>query len=214
MPVLRIEAINENCIWGLWEITESTPELQEQLYANFYDAAYIKTTTHPVKQTEALAVRLLAQHMLSYWGFSYKGICKDAHDKPYLAGSTYHISLSHTHGYAGVIINKYQKVGIDIEFTKEKLNKIANKFLSEKELSDANGGLEKLCVYWCAKEALYKKYGSKQVSFKEQIFIDPFILSEEGTITGRVTKEGNEWVSKINYLKISHLHLTIAYSFG
>ncbi len=212
MPIVKLDVINENCVWGLWEITETAGELQAQLHENIHDAGYIETITHPVKRSEALAVRLLTQHLLTYWGVSYKGICKDAFDKPYLADCTYPVSLSHTQQHAGVIINRYQKVGIDIEFTKEKLNKVATKFLSVKELSDANGQLDKLCVYWCAKEALYKKYGLKQLSFKEHIFIDPFFFSEEGTLTGHIIKEGSEEIAKINYLKISGL--TVAYSFG
>ena len=212
MPVVRMDVINENCLWGLWRITETADALQEQLNTNVYDAAHVETITHPAKITEALAVRLLAQHILSYWQASYKGVCKDIHDKPYLVNSTYQISLSHTHQYAAVIINRYQKVGIDIEFVKEKLAKVASKFLSVKELTDAGSRLEKLCIYWCAKEALYKKNGLKQLSFKEHIFINPFLLAQEGTLTGHIMKDGDEEIAKVSYLSVSDL--TIAYSFG
>src|SRR4028119_365849 len=119
MPLYKIEVINGDCIWGVWQIAEPIEELMNQLQTNEYDLQYLESVTHEGKRLESLAVRVLAQQLLTKWQFNYKGIIKDIHDKPYLAYCPYHISVSHTSGYAVVIIHRVCKVGIDIEFIKE-----------------------------------------------------------------------------------------------
>jgi len=46
--------------------------------------------------------------------------------------------------------------------------------LSNPERLHAGDDLSKMCIYWCAKESLYKWYGKKNLSFKDNIFIEPF----------------------------------------
>lgn len=211
MPLHKIEVINEDCIWGIWQITEPIEQLLNILQANTYDLGYLDSVTHEGKRLESLAVRVLAQRLLSYWQITYKGIIKDIHDKPYLADCPYHISVSHTYGYAVVIIHRLFKVGIDIEFVKEKLIKVAPKYLSTVELRNAQDDLEKLCIYWCAKEVLYKKNGMKFLSLKDEIFIYPFTKQFSGIIRGEILKQGKQESARIVYMKLSDL--LIAYSY-
>ncbi len=211
MPLVQQTSINAECIWGLWQITESLQQLEAQLPLPMHDAHYLNTVTHEGKRMESLAVRILARHLLKHWGYTYGGIIKDNHDKPYLVSCPFHISISHTSEYAAVILHKHRQVGIDIEFVKEKLQKVAHKFLSTEEQQDAGSDLEKLCVYWSAKEVMYKKYGQKQVSLREDIRIRPFTLRNEGKLTGVVEKEEVYLKSEIVYMIINNL--IISYSF-
>jgi 4'-phosphopantetheinyl transferase len=84
------------------------------------------------------------------------------------------VSLSHTSNYAVAIVSLEEEVGIDIEKISNKLSRVSHKFLSEPERLHAGNDLLKMCIYWCAKESLYKWYGKKNLSFKENIFIEPF----------------------------------------
>jgi 4'-phosphopantetheinyl transferase EntD len=211
MPLFRVTVINKDCMWGLWEITESAEVLDAQLPPNGYDTLYLASVTHEGKKAESLAVRVLVKHLLQEWNYSYRGIIKDQHDKPYLAGLPVHLSISHTSRYAAVIVHRHQEVGIDIEFVKEKLLKVAHKFLNEHEWQDAGNDLQKLCVYWSAKEVLYKKYGRKQLSLKEEITIEPFKLKETGNIKGAVEKNGYSVQNEIIYMIIDNLIISFSF---
>jgi 4'-phosphopantetheinyl transferase len=83
----------------------------------------------------------------------------DDKGKPYLAKDNRHISISHSHNKLAIIINEHESTGIDIELIRDKVLKIKHKFLSESELKDANDDVDKLLIYWAAKETLYKIYG-------------------------------------------------------
>jgi phosphopantetheinyl transferase len=84
------------------------------------------------------------------------------------------------------IIDHDKTVGIDLEQPKEKLLKIAPRILANEELADAGDDITKHCVYWCAKEALIKVYGKKDLTLAENLIISPFQLENEGNITGRI----------------------------
>lgn len=211
MPLFRLTVINKDCIWGLWEITESVETLNAQLPPTIHDTQYLASVTHEGKKAESLAVRVLAKHMLHAWDYAYRGIIKDQHDKPYLADLPVHLSISHTSSYAAVIMHKHQEVGIDIEFIKEKLLKVAHKFLNDQEYEDAGNDLQKLAVYWSAKEVLYKKYGRRQLSLKEEINITPFELYTSGKITGAVEKNGYSRQNKIIYMIIDNLIISFSF---
>ncbi len=104
----------------------------------------------------------------------------EASGKPYLnAGSK--ISISHSYNWLTVLFSTEGEVGIDIEKVRDKILKIKEKFLSEKELHELkDASLEEYTLYWCAKEALYKASGISGLIFSEQLFIEPFSYSKTG----------------------------------
>ena len=59
----------------------------------------------------------------------------------------------------------------------------------EMESLEASTRLEHLHVYWCAKEALYKAYGRRQLDFCQHIYVRPFTYRPEGgQIRGAIRK--------------------------
>ena len=98
----------------------------------------------------------------------------DDKGKPYLANDSRHISISHSHDKLVIIINETEETGIDIELIRAKVIKIKHKFLSEIELIDASNDVEKLLIYWAAKETLYKIYGLKEVDFIKNLHLESF----------------------------------------
>src|SRR5690606_10777059 len=113
-------------------------------------------------------------------------IKKDDCGKPHLLNCKYHMSMSHSNGFAAVILNKNESVGIDIEQVHEKIRRIEKKFLSDEEKLAASDNLEMLCMYWSAKEVLYKIYGRKKLELKKDLFIHPFSPEINETCVGEI----------------------------
>ncbi|MEM9417209.1 MAG: 4'-phosphopantetheinyl transferase superfamily protein, partial [Bacteroidota bacterium] len=75
-------------------------------------------------------------------------------------------------------------IGVDIQLPAKKLQDVREKFLSENEVKDSGNDMETLCIYWCAKEAIYKAHGGKGVSLKEDIHIQEFEKNDQGIVRG------------------------------
>jgi phosphopantetheinyl transferase len=119
--------------------------------------------------------------------------------KPYLEGKSSYISISHSHQFLAIIINEFEATGIDIEVIRDKVLKIKHKFLSKTELLDANDDIEKLLIYWSAKETLYKIYGLKEVNFIEHLFVKPFTKHNLGSIIGEIKLKDFTETFHLNY---------------
>lgn len=123
----------------------------------------------------------------------------DDKGKPYLLNDSRHISVSHSHDRLAIIVNKSEATGIDIELIRDKVLKIKHKFLRETELADANDNIEKLLIYWAAKETLYKIYGLKEVDFIEHLLVKPFTKHNLGTIIGDINLPHFKESFKLHY---------------
>ncbi|MES2761415.1 MAG: 4'-phosphopantetheinyl transferase superfamily protein [Bacteroidota bacterium] len=137
-------------------------------------------------------------------------ISYDDKGKPYLAGDKRHISVSHSHDKLAIIINETEATGIDIELIRDKVLRIKHKFLSDNELRDANDHVEKLLIYWAAKETLYKIYGLKEVDFIEHLFVKPFTKHNLGTIIGEINLPGFTETFQLNYQLVDDYVLVYA----
>ena len=187
MPVEKIVS-NAKRSWGLWLIQEDEDQLRNQLgELEPIPPAF----TNPKKRLEFLAGRLLIRELLSSLKLDFAGIQKDEHGKPFLKNLPHHISLSHSYPYVAAIVDADKIVGIDLEQPKDKLFRVASRIHASAELADLGDNLTKHCVYWCAKEALIKVYGKKDLTLAENLQISPFELKSEGNITGRIiVKDG------------------------
>jgi phosphopantetheinyl transferase len=108
----------------------------------------------------------------------------DEHGKPLLRNFPFYVSLSHSFDYAAVMISKKRRVGIDIELIKTKIARVAAKFMDDSELAfiDPANSIHHLYICWCAKEAIYKLHGKKNVSFLQNIRVHPFEPGENGRL--------------------------------
>jgi 4'-phosphopantetheinyl transferase len=174
MAIVFSKNISENCIVTLWKIEEDADFFLKYLHIKEEDLATCSNATHPIKQLEWLASRTCVKYTVELLEHNYQGIEKDEHNNPYLSEIQGFVSLSHTSNYAVAIVSLEEEVGIDIEKISDKLSRVAHKFLSESERLHAGNDLLKMCIYWCAKESLYKWYGKKNLSFKENIYIELF----------------------------------------
>jgi phosphopantetheinyl transferase len=201
MPLLAQEPIGNDGLWGVWSTTESTGELSRLLTPNGPDSDYLASVHHPVRFHQTLASRVLAQALLRGLDVPYAGIEKDSAGKPLLVGCPYYISLSHTEGYAAAILHRRFPVGIDIEWLKEKLTKVAPRVFTEAEREFAHEDLFKTAVYWCAKEAVFKM-GAVQVLSLRDIRLHDFRAAEAGTLFGQIEQEGGPVQLEIFYRRM------------
>ena len=110
-------------------------------------------------------------------------------------------SLSHCIGYVAAIISKKSRVGIDIEKIHPRVQKIADRFLNNSELSAINGSerTEKLITLWSAKESLYKLYGRKKLDFRENLKIASFNFQNSGKLNAEISKDSFDRKLEVNY---------------
>ena len=134
----------------------------------------------------------------------------DDKGKPHLANDSRHLSISHSHDRLVIIINEKEETGIDIELIRDKVLKIKHKFLSHSELSDADNDVEKLLIYWAAKETLYKVYGLKEVDFIKHLAINPFIKQTHGKLKGFINLSNFNASFELNYQLVDNYALVYA----
>lgn len=92
--------------------------------------------------------------------------------KPWLANSTAHVSISHSHDYLAIILDKKKSTGIDIELLRDKVIAVRHKFLSATESELAQNDVLKLTTIWAAKEAMYKAHGLKGIDFARDLAVE------------------------------------------
>lgn len=122
--------------------------------------------------------------------------------KPEIREENCHISISHSHDKLVIIYNNAEATGVDVELIRDKVLKIKDKFLSQQELHEADNNVEKLIIYWAAKESLYKLYGLKEVEFIKHLHVQPFELKTKGTLTGEIDLESFRKKFNLHYEKL------------
>lgn len=147
--------------YGIWHLTESVEELHTQIGNRF--EVCLDGLNNLTRQKERLASRLLVEALCG----TYCEVAYRSNGEPYLEGSNLHISISHTKNYVAVAVAPY-RIGIDIEYTSDRVLRIQEKFLNRLELTSlesAPNTAATALVFWCAKEALYKKLLHKEPEF-------------------------------------------------
>lgn len=122
--------------------------------------------------------------MLQQAGYSDFDLFYDQFGKPHLHDDK-HISISHSHEFSSIIISD-QKVGIDIEMQRNKIVRIADKFVNNKELlhfgdASTQDYIKKLTVKWGTKEAIFKIRNEPGISFKDHIWVNSFEIDDQKT---------------------------------
>lgn len=108
--------------------------------------------------------------------------------KPLIDG--YNISISHTKGFVAILLSKEFEVGIDIEYTSDRIKKIKKRFLRTDEIYTTTN---ELLITWCAKEAAYKLFSEEKLAFQEM----KVIISDTQLINLKTNKT-IDFISLIN----------------
>jgi len=184
---------------GVWQITETEEELKQLSSVpsdELEEISYIKSAS---LRRQKLAVRALLDRLFE------EKVYLSHHDngKPYIENSATNISITHTDKYVAVIFNDTEEVGIDCESLDRDFSAVEKKALSEEEIDDLDEDKrnEQLAIYWCAKEAVFKKMSQYNVDFAEQIEIEDFRLHGEGELEATfIGKDGFEEEIRLQYM--------------
>ncbi|GAB2703683.1 4'-phosphopantetheinyl transferase superfamily protein [Mucilaginibacter koreensis] len=204
MALAFTQQLDNNTEFAVWRIEEEADDLYHQLQLDEQEKAYVQTLSSGKRHLHWLGTRVLLRRMLRT--DDYINCQVDAYGKPYLVNLPYHISLSHSFDYAAVMISKTEPVGIDIEQIKEKVERIATKFLSPQELAfiEPEQRIPHLYACWCAKEAIYKCHGRKEVSFLDHIRLQPFTFNGQGHIQATLQKGALDLQYQVQYLQFEN----------
>lgn len=195
--LIRKEIIDNDCVMGIWKITETRDELFSLLSSTNKKKAqqYLSNIKSKRRVLEWLSSRLLLQLLTN----DDKTIEHTDQGQPFLIDNSFQISISHSKDYAVVLLHKYKKVGVDIENYSQRILKIEKRFISENEYIDPNKRTLHLILHWCAKETLYKLMNSTEIIFKTHLHIHPFQIEEKGIMDAFETFTDNKSTFKINY---------------
>ncbi len=187
--------------YAIWKIEETAEELLAQLQLKEHEKSYLETLNKGKRNLHWLSTRVLLRKMMNTG--QYIDCRVDEHGKPYLTNFPHHISLSHSHNYAAVMLSENRPVGIDIELINTKIERVAPKFMNTNELAfiDPDHKIEHLYICWCAKEAIYKVHGKKGVSFLDHIKLSPFLYHTEGKFEAVLEIENDLKKYTVNYQK-------------
>ena len=183
---------------GIWKIEENVEELLSLFSKKQSEyREEISRFQYSKRKLEFLSVRLLLKELTGFENDIYY----NSNGIPSLVGNRFKISVSHTNGYASVIIHPSANVGLDIEQKRDKIVRLKHKFLAQDELEnmDKENELEHLLLHWSAKETMFKMMGETDVDFISHLHISPFLPFKEGTIDSFETKSKKQRRFSLNY---------------
>lgn len=184
---------------AVWQITETEEELKSLSSVPNDEMEEISLIRSESQRKQKLAVRALLNIVFDekvYLGHHDNG-------KPFLENCITNISITHTDKYVAIIINDEEDLGIDIESLDRDFSVVEKKALSEDEKEDLDNDRrnEQLAIYWCAKEAIFKRMSQNRVDFAEQIEVEDFSIKGEGELEATFThKDGHEEEFELGYM--------------
>lgn len=206
MPQLSKQIKSEDVMISFWNITENIDELKKMLFP-FLDVCEMEQfskISNEHRQKEWITSRLLLKNMLG----NYEKIYYNHNRKPYIE-TPFTISISHSKEYLTILLTKKKMGGIDLEKISPKIAKIAYKFLCNEEITqiEEKEKIPALYVNWCTKEAIYKAYGKRDISFRENIFINAFNYKNAGTINANLKFKKTNKEFKVHYFEFTPEYL-------
>jgi len=207
MGLILNQEIEEGCRLGLWEITEDFATLLDITYLNDDDLRHLVHFKSINRKIEWLSVRALLQGMTR----PDARIVYNESRKPFLDDGSYNISVSHSHKYTSVILGKNKLVGVDLEYMSNKINRLAHKFINEREVISRKLLLHRkhLYIHWCAKEALYKICDKVDINFQEDLTILPFEVEIQGEIIGLVDNNSRHHEEYLMHYQIDNNYVLV-----
>lgn len=175
MPLYKTIHINPSTTIFLWKITETFEDLFDEVQLKDINLIRLKTMKSELHQRAFLSVRKLLNHC----GYTDFDLIYDQSGKPFLKDGK-HISISHSHEFSAIVLSD-ENIGIDLELVKEKVLRIAPRFMDISHLDNLSEQekMQKATVVWGIKEAIFKVKNETGISFPDHIAESPFFLSDK-----------------------------------
>lgn len=102
-----------------------------------------------------------------HFGDIEKNILYNKLNKPYLQNNNVYFNISHSKNFV-VFVKDNKKIGVDIEFIRDRNIHIINKVCNEKEKQIINNNIYEFTKYWTIKESVFKASSSDiYIDFKD-----------------------------------------------
>ncbi len=187
MPIYKTITPNKNTNVLVWKIEEDLSFL-EAIYLNDNSKNRLAKMKSEIHKKGFLSVR----HLLAALGYSDKDLFYTEDGKPHLKDGK-RISITHSFQFSAIIVSN-QVIGIDIEKNREKIIRIADKFVgNEADFLRKENLVEQLTVIWGAKESLFKIHPDGGLLFKHHLPIEKFELKDYKT---------KGWIKKDNFYEV------------
>ena len=192
MALINVREVYPNVFLGLWQTTETVDGFFGTYgFLEPYRQHVETSFKNDGRKKEFLAIHALLHEMLAICGKPHGArrstalqepstashgspatdapmIGHAASGQPLLRG--YHVGVTHTKGYAALMLSKNCDVACDIEHFSDRVERIKSKFLRKDEKAD---DLDSLLVHWCGKETVYKLFPEDNLQFS-QMRVGPF----------------------------------------
>jgi len=185
----------------VWQVTETEEELKSLCSIPSDEMEEIQMYKSESQRKQKLAVRCLLDT-----AFEEK-VYLNHHDNgmPFIENEATNISITHTDRFVAIILHQEEDLGIDIESLDRDFSAVESKALNEDEIEDLDDDKEEkneqLAIYWCAKEAIFKRMGINKVDFAEQIEVEKFNMKKEGELEATfIHKDGYEEEFELEYM--------------
>jgi 4'-phosphopantetheinyl transferase len=198
MPLYKTITVTPNIRVFIWKVTESEDELAKGIELTDVCAKRLEGMKSEAHRRGFLSIR----HLLAEANYVDYDLYYDSNGKPHLKDGN-HISITHSHDFTGIIVANTVEVGIDIELQRDKIMRIAHKFTQPEEyrtLANSEAIIRKLTIVWGAKEALYKIYSEKGLSFLHHIDIKEFDFDDAESIA-EILYQGKNSFYAVNFLE-------------
>ena len=183
MPLHKVVYLQPNTKLYLWKISEDFDTLFREVRLKDSSLARLEGMKSESHQKGFLAVRMILQH-LEYTDFD---LLYDEFGKPHLKPQgcsikDLELSISHSHDFSAIVISE-QKVGLDLEQLKNKILKIAPRFMDISHLENLSTEekIKKATVIWGIKESIFKLKNEVGISFSDHISENAFTFDDKIT---------------------------------
>ena len=204
MALLFLGPFNQASQVAIWHTTENPEELLTQLSLNPEDMARYEEMSNPNRKRQWLGCRLALKTILQTKELDIR---YDKNGKPGLATHPGNISFSHCGEYAAAIYAPSSAVGIDLEEIRERIRKLASRFLSQKEmeLQRAENPETFFTLCWSCKEAAYKIHGDPGIDLKHDIIIEAidYLCKVQGNVKVSIRHPEKEYRIGISFLQMN-----------
>lgn len=177
MPLEKTITVNTHTQVLVWKITESFETLMRGIVLSENSVVRLQNMKSVSHQCGFLSIR----HLLLASGYQDTDLNYDENGRPHLNDGKF-ISITHSFSFSAIIVSSHN-VGIDIEMQREKIIRIADKFTNLKEqallVDPIDSKVKQLTIIWGAKEAMYKMCNSRSLSFKDNMNVNAFDLTDE-----------------------------------
>jgi 4'-phosphopantetheinyl transferase EntD len=179
MPLYKTFTPNSQTTVKIWKIAESFDDLMDGLVLKQESSNRVLSMKSEWHQRGFLCAR----HLLMDLGYTDLDLYYDNNGKPHLADGKC-ISITHSFLFVGVIVSD-DEVGIDIEMRRDKIARIAPKFIDYEFnylKKDSENYINELTIIWCIKESLYKLFATPGMVFKDHFLVIPFMIADNETV--------------------------------